>query len=184
MMCDDSGAWRSTNKPTSLLACHKKQKTDTQDIKRRRECHTLITDKKNPLLLLLFFFNSCASACRIWARKYKQTLKSLVSLSLSLSEAPFAAWQQKTDKSDVITGESVERCHDVTNCKQKQWNKSLLVSAQRKVDRAGGHKRGCNFPIDKVGGRVCVVWERKDLVTPGLYLHFNWIADIRIQSWS
>lgn len=80
--------------------------------------------------------------------------KLCLSLSLSLSEAPFPAWQQKPDKSVLITGESGERCHDVTSCKQIQWNKSLFVSTRWKVDRDGDHRRGCDFPSDREGERV------------------------------
>lgn len=121
--------------------------------------------KKSSSILSLFSICSCALACHVWAWKYKQILKFSLSPSLTFM-APFPVEQQKTDKSVLITGESGERCHDVTNCKQIQWNKSLFVSTHWKVDRERDHRRGCNFPSDRVCVDVCEGGRTRRLVTP------------------
>lgn len=101
--------------------------------------HLLQTNVKMLFFFSLVLLSSCALAyTHEHANINKHSNSVSLSLSLSLTSwGSISSMAARTDKSVLITGESGERCHDVTNCKQIQWNKSLFVSTQWKVDRVG-----------------------------------------------
>lgn len=101
------------------------------------------------------------------------------STPLSLPKAPISSTEPDKDKSVLITGETGERCHDVTKCKQTQWNKSLFVSTRRKGDGTWDHRRPGSFPSDNKG-TASSEW-RKGLVTLAICLLIFCFAVLEIK---